>query len=47
MKAVLLTEYGNNDVLKISSDIPMPKPGNGQILIEVAASSINPFDLFV
>lgn len=46
MKAILLTEYGSNDVLKVS-EVPMPKPGKGQILIEVAASSINPFDLFL
>ena len=43
MKAVVLHEYGGPDKLKCE-DAPDPEPGEGQVLVRVAAASINPID---
>lgn len=43
MKAVVLHEYGGPDKLKYE-DAPDPEPGESQVLVRVAAASINPID---
>jgi len=43
MKAVVLHEYGGPDKLKYE-DAPDPEPGEAQVLVRVAAASINPID---
>jgi NADPH:quinone reductase-like Zn-dependent oxidoreductase len=43
MKAVVLHEYGPPSKLKYE-DFPDPKPGPGEVLILVAATSVNPVD---
>ena len=43
MKAVVLHEYGSPDKLKYE-DAPDPEPGEEQVLVRVAAASINPID---
>jgi alcohol dehydrogenase len=43
MKAARIDTYGQPQDIKLL-DIDTPKPGAGQVLIEVYASSINPFD---
>lgn len=43
MKAAQINEYGSFDVIKIV-DIDKPAPGEGQILVELRAASLNPFD---
>ena len=43
MKAVVLHEYGSASNLKYE-DFPDPTPGPGEVLIRVAATSINPID---
>jgi len=43
MKAILLTEYGDVDKLKLS-DVPSPKLNAGEVRIKVAATSVNPVD---
>lgn len=40
MRAVVYDRYGNPDVLRID-DVPMPSPGRGQVLVKVAAASVN------
>jgi NADPH:quinone reductase-like Zn-dependent oxidoreductase len=40
MRAVVYDEYGPPDVLRIE-EIPKPAPGPGQVLVEVAATSVN------
>ncbi len=44
MKATYLKSYGGVEAIDLK-DVPKPRPNRGQILVEVIASSINPFDL--
>jgi NADPH2:quinone reductase len=44
MKAVLLSGFGGVDVMKVG-EAPRPKPGEGQVLVKVVATSINRPDL--
>ena len=46
MKAVVFYQYGTPDVLKFE-DYPDPVAGPGEVLVRLAATSINPFDLLV
>lgn len=46
MKAVRIHSYGGSDVLTYE-DTPRPVPAEGEILIRVHATSINPFDVAV
>ncbi|MHB1157494.1 MAG: quinone oxidoreductase family protein [Phycisphaerales bacterium] len=43
MRAMCFTQYGNADVLH-PIDMPVPAPGPRDLLIEVAATAINPVD---
>jgi NADPH2:quinone reductase len=43
MKAVVVTEYGGPDVLRLV-DVPRPEAGPGQIRIRVHAATVNPAD---
>jgi NADPH:quinone reductase-like Zn-dependent oxidoreductase len=43
MKAVVVHQYGGPEVLKFE-DYPDPIPGAGEVLVRVAASSVNPVD---
>lgn len=44
MKSAAITTYGSPEVLTIH-DMPIPTPGEGEALIAVVASTINPVDL--
>lgn len=46
MKAAQISQYGGPEALKVV-DTDKPKPAEGQVLIEVHASSLNPWDSFV
>jgi NADPH:quinone reductase-like Zn-dependent oxidoreductase len=43
MKAIVLHAYGGPEVLKFE-DYPDPVPGPGEVLVRVAAASVNPID---
>src|SRR5271168_1236 len=43
MKAIVVHEYGGPEVLKFE-EYPDPLPGQGEVLVRVAASSVNPID---
>jgi len=43
MKAARIREYGGPEVVKVG-EIDKPAAGRGQVLVEVHASSLNPFD---
>lgn len=44
MKAAQISEYGEIEVIHIATDVPRPTPRDDQVLVEVHAASINPFD---
>ena len=44
MRAVGFTEFGDPSVLRIVT-VPKPSPGPGQVLVKVAAATVNPTDL--
>ena len=43
MKAVQMYGYGGVDQLRYE-DVPTPKPGPDEVLLQVAATSVNPID---
>ena len=43
MKAVRLHAYGGVDQLRYE-DVPTPEPGPDEVLVKVAATSVNPID---
>lgn len=45
MTAVLLTGHGGPEKLEYRTDVPVPRPGVSQVLIEVAAAGVNNTDL--
>jgi alcohol dehydrogenase len=47
MKAAQISSYGGPDALKINNDAAKPEPGEGQVLVEVHAAAVNPFDIAV
>jgi NADPH:quinone reductase-like Zn-dependent oxidoreductase len=46
MKAVVFDQHGGPEVLQYV-DVPNPRPGPGEVLIEVKATSINHIDIFL
>jgi len=44
MKAVVATSYGPPDLYPVA-DMPVPRPGPGQIQVRIPAASINPADV--
>jgi alcohol dehydrogenase len=44
MKAAQISEYGGEEVLKVSDNAQQPTAGEGEVLVEVHAASANPFD---
>jgi NADPH:quinone reductase-like Zn-dependent oxidoreductase len=46
MKAVVFSRHGGPEVLE-HRDVPEPKPGRSEVLIEVKATSINHIDIFL
>jgi len=43
MKAIVVHEYGGPEVLKYE-EYPDPVPGRGEVLVRIAAASVNPID---
>lgn len=41
MKAIVITAPGGPEALQLSTDVPAPRPGVGEVLIRVAASGVN------
>ncbi len=46
MKAILIRKYGGPDVLELA-EVPAPEPKDDEVVIEVAATSVNPVDWLV
>ncbi|WP_067478640.1 quinone oxidoreductase family protein [Actinomadura hibisca] len=45
MRAILVTEYGPPEVLR-PADVPDPRPGPGEVLVDVAAAGVNFIDVY-
>jgi NADPH:quinone reductase-like Zn-dependent oxidoreductase len=45
MSAVLLTGHGGIEKLEYREDVPVPVPGEGEVLIRVGAAGINNTDI--
>lgn len=41
-RAVRIDRYGGREVLSVR-DVPMPAPGEGELLVQVRAAGINPW----
>ncbi|XP_072525255.1 quinone oxidoreductase [Salminus brasiliensis] len=47
MRAIRVAEFGGPSVLKLRSDIPVPTPGQKQVLIRVHACGVNPVETYI
>lgn len=45
MRAVVLTGHGDFDKLEFRDNLPVPRPGRGEVLIEIAAAAVNNTDV--
>ncbi|TIL50787.1 MAG: alcohol dehydrogenase, partial [Mesorhizobium sp.] len=45
MSGVVLTGHGGFDKLQFKTDLSVPQPGPGEVLIKVAAAAINNTDI--
>jgi len=43
MKAVQIQDYGGADALQVV-EVPIPQPGDGQVLVQLRAAGVNPAD---
>ena len=46
MKAAVVREHGGPDRLNFEPNFPDPKPGEGDVIVAVKASSLNYHDVF-
>jgi NADPH:quinone reductase-like Zn-dependent oxidoreductase len=44
MRATQINSYGDQNVMQTTTNAPKPTPDAGQVLVEVHAASVNPFD---
>ena len=47
MKAIRVSQFGGPEVLKFEANVPIPKPGNSEVLIRVHAVGINPVETYI
>uniref|UniRef100_A0A8C7L6S5 Crystallin, zeta (quinone reductase) n=1 Tax=Oncorhynchus kisutch TaxID=8019 RepID=A0A8C7L6S5_ONCKI len=47
MRAIRVSEFGGPSVLKFCSNIPVPNPGQKQVLIHVHACGVNPVETYI
>ena len=45
MRGVILTGHGGLDKLEMRNDIPVPRPGPNDVLIQVGAAAVNNTDI--
>ncbi|XP_039999342.1 quinone oxidoreductase [Xiphias gladius] len=47
MRAIRASEFGAPSVLELRSDVAVPRPGRGQVLIRVHACGVNPVETYI
>ncbi len=45
MRAVTINQYGGPEVVQYQNDVPVPQPGDGDVLVAVACAGINFMDI--
>jgi NADPH2:quinone reductase len=46
MKAIQVHQFGGPEVLQVH-EVPIPEPGPGQVLVQVRAAGVNPYDTYM
>lgn len=46
MKAIQVHQFGGPEVLQVH-EVPVPEPGPGQVLVQVRAAGVNPYDTYM
>ncbi len=46
MKAIVIEDYGGAEALTFA-DVPMPEPGEGEALVELAFAGVNFIDVYI
>src|SRR5438270_13605839 len=46
MKTIRVEQFGEPEVMKLA-DVPVPKPGSGQVLVKMHAIGVNPVEVYV
>ncbi|WP_233617502.1 zinc-binding dehydrogenase [Actinomadura sp. WAC 06369] len=46
MTAAVLVGHGEPDVLRVRHDVPVPRPGSGEVLVRVSAAAVNNTDIW-
>ena len=47
MRAIVIREHGGRDKLLLDADVPTPRAGPGQAVVQVHACGLNHLDIFV
>src|SRR2546421_984695 len=47
MRAMVIREHGGRDALRLETDVPTPRAGAGQAVVQVHACGLNHLDIFV
>jgi len=47
MRTVKVSKFGGPEVLKVETGVPVPKPGDNELLIKVKATGVNPVDTYI
>lgn len=47
MRAAVIQQHGGLEVVEYVEDLPIPKPGRGEVRLKMAAAALNRLDLFV
>lgn len=47
MRAAVIKQHGGLEVVEYVEDLPVPKPGRGEVRLKMAAAALNRLDLFV
>ena len=45
MRAIRVHEYGGPEAMRLE-ELPMPKPGDGQVLVRIEAAGVNFIDVY-
>jgi NADPH2:quinone reductase len=46
MRAIVVRAFGPPDVMKVE-DVPDPRPGEGEVLVRIAAAGVNPVETYI